>query len=284
MSPRYQRVRAFVFAQVNPEAQVSGLSLVNHLFLVTVLFAVGVQICETEPLLAVPYQSWFRIADRVVGVLFSLDLVLRIWAAGEIAPFRGLSGRLRYLTRPRIFIDVLAVLPFVAAPWNGLLEANDLAYLRLVTAVEILVNSRLGSLSTALRAMGYALMSRREELLIGLILALTVMVGTAVGLYLIEGEVQPNAFGSIPRALWWSMETLTTVGYGDVVPHTVLGKLFAGLSALAGIGIVAIPTGILAVAFGEACQAEKSAPSTGAKSRETLSSYPRSEQTNKELP
>jgi voltage-gated potassium channel len=88
---------------------------------------------------------------------------------------------------------------------------------------------------------------------------LAVMVGTAVGLYLVEGSVQPEAFGSIPRALWWSLETLTTVGYGDVFPQTVLGKLLAGLFALAGIGIVAIPTGILAAAFGEAFRAEKSA-------------------------
>ncbi|MBP8284430.1 MAG: ion transporter [Chromatiaceae bacterium] len=252
-------VRALVFHQVNAEARATGLSAVNHLFMLTVLFAVAVQICETEPLLAVPYHRWFRVADLVVGVLFCADLSFRIWAAGEVERFRGLGGRVRYLFQPRVIIDGLAVLPFVVSTWIGFLDANDLAFLRLVTAVEILLNSRLGRLSAALGAMRYAVMSRREELLIGLVLAFAVMVAAAVGLYLVEGSVQPNAFGSIPRALWWSLETLTTVGYGDVFPHTVLGKLLAGLFALAGIGIVAIPTGILAAAFGDAFRAEKSA-------------------------
>ncbi len=259
MSSLYVHVRALVFHQVNAEARATGLSAVNHLFMLTVLFAVAVQICETGPLLAVPYHRWFRVADLVVGVLFCADLSFRIWAAGEVERFRGLGGRVRYLFQPRVIIDGLAVLPFVVSTWIGFLDANDLAFLRLVTAVEILLNSRLGRLSAALGAMRYAVMSRREELLIGLVLAFAVMVAAAVGLYLVEGSVQPNAFGSIPRALWWSLETLTTVGYGDVFPHTVLGKLLAGLFALAGIGIVAIPTGILAAAFGDAFRAEKSA-------------------------
>ena len=271
MSSSYARARAFVFHQVSAEARTRGLSAVNHLFMLTVLFAVAVQICETEPLLAVPYHRWFRVADLVVGVLFCADLLLRIWAAGEVERFRGLRGRIRYLFRPRVVIDMLAVLPFVASPWIGFLDANDLAFLRLLTAVEILLNSRLGRISAALGAMRYAVMSRREELLIGLVLALAMMVGTAVGLYLVEGSVQPDAFGSIPRALWWSLETLTTVGYGDVFPQTVLGKLLAGLFALAGIGIVAIPTGILAAAFGEAFRAEKSAPPSVSKKPDSRS-------------
>lgn len=260
MSSRYTRARALVFAQVSPQARRPGLSPVNHLFMLTVLFAVGVQICQTEPLLAVPYSAWFRAADQVVGVVFCADLSLRIWAAGELERFRGVSGRVRYLLRPRVLMDLLAVLPYVTAPWLGFLDANDLAFLRLFTAVEILLNARLGHLSAALRAMRHAVMSRRDELLIGLVLALAVMVGAAVCLYLVEGSAQPSAFGSIPRALWWALQTLTTVGYGDAVPQTVLGKVFAGVFALTGIGIVAIPTGILAAAFSEAFSAERSVP------------------------
>lgn len=262
----YERARALVFAQVCPEAEPSGLSLVNHLFMVTVMVAVMVQICETEPLLAVPYQSWFILLDRVVGVLFFLDLVLRIWAAGEMAPFAGARGRLRYLRRPRVIIDVLAVLPYLLSSWIGFLDANDLAFLRLVTAMEILVNARLGKLSSALRAMRFALRARWGELVIGLVVAVVVMVCAAVGLYLAERHHQPNSFGSVLRALWWSLETLTTVGYGDVLPRTVLGKVCAGLFAVAGIGIVAIPAGVLAAAFGEAFMAEKLTPGPGSNS------------------
>jgi voltage-gated potassium channel len=259
MNSRYRRARAYIYRQVIPEARSKGLSAFNYLLLLTVLSAVMVQICETEPLLAQPYAHWFRTADILVGTLFLLDMVLRVWAIGEIDLYAGFRGRLRYLVRPRTLVDLLAVIPFLAAPWLSFVNANDLAFLRLLTAIEILVNARLGRFSEALNAMRYAIVSRREELVLGLVLALGVMTCSSVGLYLVEGGVQPDAFGSIPRALWWSLETLTTVGYGDVFPQSVLGRLFAGLFALAGIGIVAIPTGILAAAFNESFAVHRSA-------------------------
>jgi voltage-gated potassium channel len=257
MKTSYRRARAFIFRQVIPQVQPAGLSFFNRIFLLTVMLALVVQICETEPLLAQPYAHWFHNADMAVGILFVVDILLRVWAVGEIASYTGFRGRLRYLIRPRTLIDLLAVLPFVTAPWLSLLNANDLAFLRLLTAAEILLNSRLGRFSEALNAMRYALVSRREELVLGLLLALGVMICSSVGLYLVERSVQPDAFGSIPRAMWWSLETLTTVGYGDVFPQTVLGRLFAGLFAIAGIGIVAIPTGILAAAFNESFEAQR---------------------------
>ena len=73
-------------------------------------------------------------------------------------------------------------------------------------------------------------------------------------MYLLESENNPEAFGSIPRALWWSVCTLTTVGYGDIYPHSPLGKVFGGLTSIAGIGLIAMPTGILAAAFSDAFQ------------------------------
>ena len=258
MRSRYERARAFAYSQVSPEAREAGLSLVNRLLILAVLLAVGVQVLETEPLLYGAYEAWFHAADVLVGLWFSADLLLRFWAMGEERRFRGQTGWLRYLSRPRVMVDVLAVLPFVAWPWIGFLDANDLAFLRFVTAVSILMNARLGRLSQALNALRLAMSSRSEELFLSLIIGVVVMLITATGLFLVEGSAQPATFGSIPRALWWSLETLTTVGYGDVLPQTVLGKLLAGLSAVIGIGIIAIPTGIVAAAFSEAFQAEKS--------------------------
>ena len=253
----YARARALACAQVCPEARGEGLSPVNRLLVLTVLVAVAIQVLETEPSIYAPHAVWFAAGDLLVGLMFGADLLLRVWAAGERAEYRGLGGRLRFLSRPRVMLDLVAVLPFLVAPWVGFLEANDLAFLRLVTATEIILNARLGRLSSALSALRYAIVSRREDLLVSLVLALATMLATAVGLYLVEGRIQPEAFGSIPRALWWSLETLTTVGYGDVFPQTVLGRLLAGVFALAGIGIIAVPTGILAAAFNEAFQRQK---------------------------
>lgn len=83
------------------------------------------------------------------------------------------------------------------------------------------------------------------------------MIVSATLLYLVEGPGQPEKFGSIPRALWWSIVTLTTIGYGDVYPETALGRVLAGFTALLGIGLIAVPTGILAAAFSDALEQQR---------------------------
>ena len=105
-----------------------------------------------------------------------------------------------------------------------------------------------------MRHLSQAVSERREELLLSLLLAAFVLVFSAAGMYLLEGENDPHNFGSIPRAMWWSVCTLTTVGYGDIYPHTVLGKMLGGITSIAGIGLIAMPTGILAAAFSDAFQ------------------------------
>ncbi len=97
--------------------------------------------------------------------------------------------------------------------------------------------------------MGVAFKHSWNELLVSFIISLIMIVFAAVIMYFIEGNAQPETFGSVPRALWWSMATLTTVGYGDAVPITALGKVVASFIALVGISAIAIPAGIFAAAF-----------------------------------
>src|SRR3546814_12570686 len=94
--------------------------------------------------------------------------------------------------------------------------------------------------------LGACIYARRFELLVSVMMAFLLMVVAAVALYLVEGPHQPEAFGSVPRALWLAMATLTTDGYGDIYPTTPLGKVLAGMVAFIGIGVIAIPTGIVA--------------------------------------
>lgn len=249
-----------LISQLAPEAREQGLSAFNTLLLCAVLVAVSIQVLETEPLLYGPHETWFHVADTLVGIVFVLDVLLRFLVCDRDSRYRGFRGRLRYIRQIRVLIDLLAILPFLICPWSDWIKANDLAFLRLVIAMEILLSARLGRLSLALHALRAALRSRKEEMLLSLGLAFGVMVLTATGLYLVEGQAQPQSFGSIPRALWWSLETLTTVGYGDVLPITVIGKVLAGIAALVGIGIIAIPTGILAASFSQAFQAQQASP------------------------
>jgi hypothetical protein len=114
--------------------------------------------------------------------------------------------------------------------------------------------AKLGRMSTALRNLSLAITSRRYEFFVTMGLALCLLLFGATALYWIEGPLQPDKFGSIPRALWWSVITLTTIGYGDVYPRIPAGKFVAGLFAIAGVGVIALPTGILAAAFSDAVQ------------------------------
>jgi voltage-gated potassium channel len=125
--------------------------------------------------------------------------------------------------------------------------------------MRILRLARLGRFSVAMKNLSEAVSERREELFLSLMLATFVLVFSAAGMYLLEGDNNPNTFGSIPRAMRWSVCTLTTVGYGDIYPHTVAGKILGGLTSIAGIGLIAMPTGILAAAFSDAFQLSRSA-------------------------
>jgi voltage-gated potassium channel len=109
-------------------------------------------------------------------------------------------------------------------------------------------------MSAAIARLSAAVISKRYELMLTLGLAAGVLILGASALHWVEGEVQPDKFGSIPRSLWWAVITLTTIGYGDVYPITAAGKFVAAIVALAGVGLIALPAGILAGAFSEAVQ------------------------------
>jgi voltage-gated potassium channel len=136
---------------------------------------------------------------------------------------------------------------------------NETSILRLFRLIRILSLAKLGRYSSAIRAMAEAVKSRRYELLMSLAIAGMLLLTSSTLLYIVEGDAQPATFGSIPRAMWWSIATLTTVGYGDVIPVTVVGRVLAGLTAITGIGLIAMPTGILAAAFSDAIQRQREA-------------------------
>jgi voltage-gated potassium channel len=211
---------------------------------------------ETEPTLYDVAPRAFARLEGIFSFLFLIEYLVRLWAEGENPRFRGVTGRVRYALTPVAIIDLVAFLPSLVLPF--LPWASNLLLLRVFRIIRILRLARLGRFSLAMRNLTEAVSERREELLLSLMLATFILVFSATAMYLLEGENDPQTFGSIPRALWWSVCTLTTVGYGDIYPHTVLGKICGGLTSIAGIGLIAMPTGILAAAFSDAFQRSRS--------------------------
>lgn len=246
--------RASLHRQLAPEAWPrAGLSPLNKLICALILLASVAAVLETEPTLRRLAPGLFTTLEAVFVSLFVLEYLLRLYAVGEDPRYRGLGGRLRYVFSVWALIDLIAILPF----FLGFLSHNNAFLLRLLRILRILRLARLGRFSRAWAALGEALGRRVHELLLSVGVAGLLLLFSSACLYVVEAADQPEAFGSVPRALWWSIATLTTVGYGDVTPITALGKFFAGLTAVAGIGIIAMPTGILAAAFSDAFQNNK---------------------------
>lgn len=218
--------------------------LVNIIVITTILVTVLSIILESERSLHPHFTPFFYITEFVSLIIFSLEYFSRIWSAPDSPLYAHLppyKARLKYLTSFMAIVDFLAIAPFLLSFFSV-----DLRFLRIVRLIRILkltrYNSAMISLMEVIKKEGRTFFSVLLVLVIILIIA-------SSGMYLIEHRVQPDSFGSIPQAMWWTIVTLATVGFGDVVPITPLGKFFGGMTMLVGIGVVALPAGILASAF-----------------------------------
>lgn len=211
---------------------------------VGVLVSIAVGVLKTEVTLRDRFPLTFRAAELLCLAVFGVETLGRLYAAPE-NPATG--GRLGFVLSPGGLIDLLVIVTLIL-PFVGL----EASLLRVVRILRLLRLARLGRFSLAMELLGSAVWRQRFEFAMGLVFAVIVLMGSASLLYAVEGGVQPETFGSIPRAMWWSIATLTTVGYGDAVPVTGLGRLLAALTAMAGVGVIAIPAGLLAGAFAEA--------------------------------
>jgi voltage-gated potassium channel len=145
---------------------------------------------------------------------------------------------------PIALVDLLAILPF----YLSLYLAIDLRFLRVLRLLRLF---KLTRYSPALGALLDVVQKEADALLAAVVVLLMMLVISAGGIYLLENELQPETFGSMPSSLWWAIVTLTTVGYGDVVPVTTMGRMFGGFIGLIGIGMIALPAAILASGFAE---------------------------------
>jgi voltage-gated potassium channel len=254
------RLRSWVHVQLDPHGRPGGgLSTLNWLLVGLILAASLAGVLETEPTLTSRLGGLFTGLEVAFGGLFSLEYAARLWTAPEPpGPSPAWRKRLAFILSPAAIADLIAVvssfLP-VVGPSAVLLRGVRLA--------RILRLAKLGRMSRAMHHIAAAISDRREELFLSFVAGLVLMVVSATALYFVEGPVQPDKFGSIPRALWWSVATLTTIGYGDVYPVTPLGKVLASLTAIFSIGLVAMPTGILAAAFSDAVQRHRQRSESG---------------------
>ena len=199
------------------------------------------------PEIGARYAFGFAAIEIFSLVVFSVEYALRLWVAVEHGPHRHLNAlraRLKYALSPSGVIDLIAVLPF----WFALVLPDDL---RLLVVFRIVRFFKIARYSPAMRSLLDVLYRERRALFGCLVITLGSALVAAALMHLVEGKVQPDKLGTIPDALWWSIVTIGTIGYGDVVPVTALGKFIATATIFAGLIMMALPIGIIATAFAE---------------------------------
>lgn len=205
-------------------------------------------VLETDNDLNRRFGAIFHAVEVFSVTIFTIEYLLRLWIATLDRRFANpIFGRLKYAATPMAIIDLLAILP----AFLPLLFAFDLTLIRFLRIFRLFRLLKMHRHVEALNSLETVVRSKREELFVILTMIMTMLVFAASLMYVVETEAQPDKFPSIPSAMWWAVATLTTVGYGDVYPITPLGKMLGAVIAFLGVGIFALPTGILASGFAE---------------------------------
>lgn len=254
-------LRARVYEAIEPDDRRHRLSWVTAVLVSLVLISFVTLALETEtsrPDSGLPAMAGAIVSqiNALIVIAFAAEYAVRLWAVGENPRHQGVLGRLRYAVTPLALADLAAFLPeIVISLWFPHVSGGVVSALR---ALRLFRLFKLARYVPAFGIVGAALRRAGPALVASLAVAAAQVYVAALLLYFVEGTSpipghpeQQEKFGSVIRAMWWAVVTLTTVGYGDVFPVTPLGRVAAALVALAGIGIVAMPTGIIASAFAE---------------------------------
>ena len=239
--------RKKIWVLLEPAKENDVLSKFVDIFLLVLIFLnVLMVILETVDDLFLHYYKLFRIFEYFSVFIFSLEYVGRIWSCVEDKDYtNNFRVRIKYLFSFPSLIDLIAIAPSLLAFF---FPSVDLRFIRVLRILRFLKFSRY---SSSINNLLTVIWNQRKSFGAAFFILFIMLIIASSGMYLVEKDAQPEKFGSIPQAMWWSIVTLTTVGYGDVYPITTLGKFFGSAIIILGIGTVALPSGILASAFSE---------------------------------
>lgn len=229
------------------------LDYFDYFIFILILLNATAVILETVKSIEESYRVYFFWFEMFSVSIFTIEFLARVWACTSQKRFsRPILGRLKYIFTPLAIIDLLAILPFYLTFFTF-----DFRIIRMLRVFRLLRLMKLVRYSASIALFGKVLRNRKEELIVTATIVLVMMVLSASFMYFAEHAAQPEAFPDIPSSMWWAIVTLTTVGYGDVFPVTNLGKIFAAIIAILGIGMFALPTGILGASFVEELEKQR---------------------------
>ncbi len=192
-------------------------------------------------------QVYLNIAEAVTVVIFVIEYILRVFTADLLFPGRGpVESRIYFIFSLEGLVDLLALLPYFL-----LMIPSGVVAFRILRVFRVLRLFRINARYDAFNVVLDVLRDKKQQIFSSVILILTLMLASSVAIYSLEHEAQPDAFSNAFSGMWWSVSTLLTVGYGDIYPITIAGRIFTIITAFLGVGLVAIPTGIISAGFVE---------------------------------
>ncbi|CAM3469258.1 MULTISPECIES: ion transporter [Psychrobacter] len=236
-----RRLRIFVYNILqNDEHDTLFSRYVDYFLIFLIMTNVAAVIAESVDRWYYPYQNYFTWFENFSIVVFSIEYLLRLWSVAEAKPDNTTwRQRWQWLKSPSALIDLVAIVP----AFLNFFVTIDLRFLRILRLFRIL---KLTRYFASMRIL-LVVISKEKGSFQAVIFILIIMIVTASsGIYLVENHAQPEEFESIPKAMWWAVVTLTTVGYGDVIPITNAGKILGAIITILGVGLAALPAGILA--------------------------------------
>ena len=241
-------IKQTVFDVIQPDHGNSFCSslfdrIITGLILVSVVTVFAITFDLPEKL-----RGTLEVVESVASIAFTAEYLLRIWTADKLYPkMSSVKARIRYVVSAMAIIDLLAIMPF----WLPKIFPGSLLGVRALRLVRLLRILKLNRYFNAVRSLGEVIAGKKRELIGSLFFVFLLMMVSSLLMYAVEHDAQPNVFRNAFSGFWWAVATLTTVGYGDIYPITVLGRILGAVIALSGVAALAIPTGIITSGFME---------------------------------
>lgn len=251
----YHKIKHKTHILLHPELGESRADKIINLSIITlIILNVIAVMLETVESIHDKYETFFEYFDWISVIIFTIEYVLRVWSSTNEPQYKGsIKGRLKYMLSWGAIIDLLAFLP----AYLHFIFVIDLRVLRILRLLRFFRLFRLTAYMKSAQKVANIFKTRMNELLLSLVLAIFLIIIASCFLYFAEHFEPDTKFTSIPATLYWAVVTLTSTGYGDMVPHTDIGKFLTGIIILAGVAFFALPAGIITAGFLEEFRSEK---------------------------
>ena len=218
--------------------------ILNTVIYILIIISIVNLMLATVPIFQEKYGYIFLLVRNIVMPIFIVEYVLRLYASGSLDKYKGLGGKFKYAITPYAMIDLLSILPYLLV--NMGFNSSFIRSLRLLRIFRLL---RVRKYAIFIQSMKKIFSNIKEQLIVLLFFTVIIIIILSFIIYHVEHEAQPEVFSNMFQTMWWSVATLTTVGYGDMYPITTVGKTITGIVTIVGISFIAIPGGLFASEF-----------------------------------